>query len=241
MRAGFAVSLIGHIGAVLMTLLAWETRSTMELPRIQIVPVEIVDLGAEPNVRALAQDAPEGEMDAADQPQEASLSPTPAPTPPRPRPQEQFDPSSARTLFEDTDRPTGQQPREGDRADQTRTSAGLGTEERTTLQARVNSMTVQELNRCWRTVADMEDPERLVVVVAFRLNRDGSLLGQPRVVRPANTTFDPQMGEAVRRAVSAVLICDQRMSFARIAEDPLVGEHYELWRDHEIEFGARIQ
>jgi hypothetical protein len=87
----------------------------------------------------------------------------------------------------------------------------------------------------------MPEPERLVVVVSFRLNRDGSVNGQPRVVRPTNTTFDPVMAEAVRRAVSAVQVCDQRNNFARLTTDPLVGEHYELWRDNEVEFGLRIQ
>jgi hypothetical protein len=59
MRPGVIVSIIGHVGAVLMTLLAWEARTTLPPESGAVVPVEIVDVALESNVRALAEEAPE--------------------------------------------------------------------------------------------------------------------------------------------------------------------------------------
>jgi len=55
MRAGVAVSVVGHIGFVLLTMLAWEARTTLTPTIGSIVPIEIVDVAAESNVRALAK------------------------------------------------------------------------------------------------------------------------------------------------------------------------------------------
>ncbi|MGD9816638.1 MAG: hypothetical protein AB7Q23_06455 [Hyphomonadaceae bacterium] len=247
MRAGFVVSLIGHVGAVMMTLLAWETRSSFEMGATQIVPVEIVNIGAEANVRALAQEVPDEDLspqeEQNDQSEEARPQPASTPAPPNRRPprqrDEDWDPSDASGLV-DHDDDRGRPQRDGQPSDTTRAGVGLGTDERITLQSRADSISLRVLNGCWRTVADMRDPERLVVVVRFRLNRNGSLNGQPTVVRPTNTTFDPEMSEAVRRATSAVRVCDQRGDFTRLSEDRLVGEHYELWRDQEVEFGVSL-
>lgn len=241
MRAGVFVSIIGHVGAVMMTMLAWEASSRLPENIISVVPVEIVDVAAEANVRALAEDVPEEEVAPQEEQLAAEEQPASAPTAtPQQRRQQsdEFDLAEISGMI-DRSRESGRPRQEGQRADRNQRGVGLGTEERTTLQARANSIAYQELRRCWRTVADMPDPERLVVVVTFRLNRDGSLNGQPDVTSPGNYTFDPQMAEAVRRAVSAIRVCDQRASFARLASDPLVGEHYELWRDHEITFSLR--
>ena len=54
MRAGWIVSFVGHVGAVLMSLLAWEASSTMAPAGGAVVPIEIVTIGPESNVRALA-------------------------------------------------------------------------------------------------------------------------------------------------------------------------------------------
>lgn len=242
---GPVVSLIGHIGAVMMTLLAWELNSSLPDNIVTVVPIEIVDVGLEPNVRALAEDVPDEEVSATPEIVPEQAQPEPAPTP-RPTPrqtQRDRDVQAFNDLvnsgLEDRSRDPGRRREEGQRADRTQRGVGLGTAERTTLQARANSIAYQEVKRCWRSVIDMPDPERLVVVVTFRLNRDGSLSGQPDVTSPGNYTFDPQMAEAVRRAVSAIRICDSRESFARLANDPFVGEHYELWRDNEVTFSLR--
>lgn len=239
MRAGVFVSAIGHVGAVMMTLLAWEANSSLPQNVVTVVPIEIVDVGLEANVRALAEDVPDEEVAPQEEQVAAAEEPAPAPTPaPQPQRRQRNDDFNLADIsgMIDRSRDSGRPRQEGQRADRNQRGVGLGTEERTTLQARADSITIQELKRCWRTVADMPEPERFVVVVTFRLNRDGSLNGQPRVTSPGNYSFDPEMAEAVRRAVSAVRICDQRTSFARLATDPIVGEHYELWRDYVVEF-----
>lgn len=241
MRAGVLVSVIGHVGAVLMTLLAWEVSSTLPGNIVTVVPIEIVDVAVEANVRALAEDVPDEEV----APQEEQIAteeePAPAPTPtPQPQRRQRNDDFNLADIsgMIDRSRESGRERQEGQRADRNQRGVGLGTEERTSVEARIATIVRSELQTCWRTVADMPDPERLVVVVTFRLNRDGSLNGQPRVTSPGNYTFDPQMNEAVNRALRAVRTCDP---IDRLPQDPIVGQHYDIWRDQIVTFGLRIQ
>ncbi len=237
MRAGWLVSLIGHIGAVMMTMLAWEARSTL-LPEVSsVVPVEIVDVAAESNVRALAEAVPEEEV--APEAQEETAEPTPEPSPtPAPQPREQrarqnndFDLAAiARMVNNDTK--TGRRRSEGAPADRTQRGAGLGTAEVAALEDRARALARAHLRRCWRMPIDLPEPDRLVVTVEFDLNRNGTLNGAPRIVSPRNYTFDPAMRTAVEAAVRAVRVCDPYP----FPDDPLVGEHYDIWRRTEFTF-----
>lgn len=47
MRAGWLVSLIGHIGIMLMTTLVWQTAAEIAPNAGAVVPVEIVDVAVE--------------------------------------------------------------------------------------------------------------------------------------------------------------------------------------------------
>lgn len=242
MRPGVIVSIIGHVGAVMMTMLAWEARTVLVPSGSTIVPIEIVDVAAEANVRALAEDVPDEEVSPEEDQEAAEQAPAPAPTP-QPAPQRRQQANDDFNLADisgliDRQRDPGRQRQEGQRADRNQRGAGLGTAERTSIEARIASIVQQQLNRCWRTVADLPDPERLRVTLSFRLNRDGSLNGQPRVVSPANYTFDPEMNEAVNRALRAVRTCDP---IDRLPNDPVVGEYFDIWRDQEVTFGLRIQ
>jgi len=244
MRAGLVVSLIGHVGAVLMTLLAWEASSSLPREGVAVVPIEIVDMAPEANVRALALDVPDEEVAPQDEeetrPNEAQPTPAPNASPRRPQPRTQDDEFNLADAdqFIDRQRDAGQRRQDGAPADRNQRAAGLGTAERASLEGRIATIVRSELQRCWRTVADMQDPERLRVTLAFRLNRDGSLNGQPRVVSPTNYTFDPQMAEAVNRALRAVRTCDP---IDRLPEDPIVGEYFDVWREQEVTFGLRVQ
>lgn len=242
MRPGVIVSIIGHVGAVMMTMLAWEARTVLVPSGSTIVPIEIVDVAAEANVRALAEDVPDEQVSPEEDQEAAQEEPAPAPTP-QPAPQRRQQANDDFNLADisgliDRQRDPGRQRQEGQRADRNQRGAGLGTAERTSIEARIASIVQQQLNRCWRTVADLPDPERLRVTLSFRLNRDGSLNGQPRVVSPANYTFDPEMNEAVNRALRAVRTCDP---IDRLPNDPVVGEYFDIWRDQEVTFGLRIQ
>lgn len=240
MRAGVAVSVIGHVGAVMITLMAWPASQVIESSSSTVVPIEIVNMAAESNVRALAEDVPEDEV-APEEQETVEADPAPAPSPtaartPQPRQQrEEFDLDSIARMV-NTETKTGRERQDGERADRNQRGAGLGTAEVASLEARIASISSQVLNRCWRSVADLPDPQRLRVVLEIRLNRDGSLNGQPRVVSPTNYTFDPIMNEAVNRAQRAVRQCDP---IERLPQDPVVGEHYNLWRQQEVEFRVR--
>lgn len=238
MRAGWVVSFIGHIGFVIMTMLAWEARSTLTPAIGAIVPVEIVDVAEESNVRALAEDVPEEEVAPAEEtsPEEEETAPTPEPTPQRPRQtNDSFDLSAVAGLL-DKQREPGRERNEGQRADRNQRGAGLGTAEVAAMEDRVRSLVQRHLMRCWRMPSDRPEPERLVVTLEFELDRNGNLRGPPRVTSPrGNFTFDPDMRFAVDSAVRAVNTCDP----FPFATDPVVGEHYETWDRLEFTFRPR--
>lgn len=244
MRAGWVVSFIGHVGAVMMTLLVWETRATLPPSSGLTVPVEIVDVAPESNVRALSTapseevtPAPAAEEETAPAPPVPTPAPTPAPPPPRrDARQEQNDLlAQAQNLI---DRSQRQQERHsGAQGPRNQTGAGLGTAEVASLQDRVKALVKAHMRTCWRMPADLPDPERLVVTVQFALNRNGTLSGQPDVVSPRNYQFDPPMQQAVANAQRAVRSCD----FSFLPSDPVVGPHYEIWQQQNYTFGISQQ
>lgn len=237
MRAGWVVSVIGHVGFVIMTMLAWETHSTAIPSQGAVVPVEIVDVAAESNVRALAEDVPDEEVSPTEeQPSEAEPEPAPSsqPTPPRPRQNnDSFDLSAVSGLL-DKQRDPGRERQEGQRADRNQRGAGLGTAEVAALEDRVRALNRRAMQRCWRMPSDLPDPERLVVTLEFDLDRNGNLRGQPRVTSPRNYSFDASMRTAVENALRAVRSCD----FTFFPEDPVVGPHYEVWDEVEYTFSV---
>src|SRR5688572_10835258 len=145
--AGLVISAIGHVGAVLMTLLAWETNSVEIVQQGAIVPIEIVAVAAESNVRSLAIPEPIEETPIAAE-QQTTPNPTPAPTPtpapprerPRERPRDDFNLDSIADLVDKQRRP-GRERNEGAPADRNQRGTGLGTAEVVALEDRVRSMT----------------------------------------------------------------------------------------------------
>lgn len=238
--AGVIVSIIGHVGAVLMTLLAWDASSVAPPSGGTImVPIEIVDISDEVNVRSLArlveEEAEAPEIADTTTPQELVR---PGPTP-RPRQTEtdfEREMREMRAELNDTSKQRGRQQQEGQRDERDQTGAGRGTADTATLEARAAALVQAHLRRCWRMPADLPEPERLVVVVEFDLNRNGTLNGQPRVTSPrGNLTFDAPMRVAVDAAQRAVRACDPYP----FPDDPIVGEHYEIWRNNSYRFAVR--
>lgn len=241
MRAGVVVSIIGHVGAVMMTMLAWEARTVLSPDAVAVVPIEIIAVAPESNVRALAEQIPEEEVAAQDtppepEPPETAPAPTPQPTPPRERRnrQDEFDLSDISGLV-DKQRDPGRRRQDGAPAERNQRGAGLGTQEVASMEARVAALVQRHLQRCWRLPDDLPDPDRLIVVVEFQLNRNGTLNGQPRVTSPRNYSFDAPMQEAVNRAVRAVRQCDPYP----LPDDPIVGEHFDIWREQIVTFQRR--
>lgn len=237
--AGVIVSIIGHVGAVLMTLLAWDATSVAPPSSGTVmVPIEIVDISDEVNVRSLAREVEEEaeapEIDVTTETQEATR---PGQTP-RPRQTEtdfEREMREMRAELNDTSKQRGQQQQEGQRDTRDQRGAGPGTADTATLEARAAALVQAHLRRCWRMPADLPEPERLIVVVEFDLNRNGTLNGQPRVTSPRNYSFDAPMRVAVEAAQRAVRACDPYP----FPDDPIVGEHYEIWRNNSYRFAVR--
>ena len=238
MRAGVAVSIVGHIGFVMLTMLAWEARTTLAPTIGSIVPIEIVDVADESNVRALAIDTPDEEpapSEDAPSDDEPAPAPTPEPAPARQRQNnDSFDLSAVSGLL-DKQRQPGRERNEGERSDRNQQGAGLGTEQRVALEDRVRTLTQRHLQRCWRMPLDQPDPERLIVVLEFDLDRNGNLRGPPRVISPTTYTYDPPMRVAVESAQRAVSTCDPYP----FPTDPVVGEHYDTWARLRFRFIPR--
>lgn len=238
MRSGWIVSGVGHVGVVMMTLLTWQTTQEFLPTSGAVVPVEVVDIAAESNVRPLSEfEAMEEELpEAADEAREEALpepSPAPEPRPSRRQPDDNFDLAAIAGMInrEDT------QPRrrqEGERADRTQQGAGAGTANVAAMEDRVRALAQAHIsrNQCWRMPIDLPNPETLVVTVQFDLNRNGTLRGQPRVTSPSNYTFNPAMRTAAESALRAIRLCDPWP----FADDPVVGDHYEVWREMEYVF-----
>lgn len=236
MRPGVIVSIVGHVGAVMMTLLVWETRAVIVPASGSVVPVEIVAVAPESNVRALAVDVPDDELSPDEQePEEADEASAPAPTP-RERQRQRNDDFNLDAVagLLDKEREPGRRRQEGERAERNQQGSGLGTEESVAIEDRARALIRAHMRRCWRMPIDLPDPDRLVVVVEFEINRNGTLNGQPRVTTPrqGSYTFDPPMRTAVEAAVRAVRACDPYP----LPDDPVVGEHYEIWRTQVYTF-----
>ena len=106
-----------------------------------------------------------------------------------------------------------------------REAVGTGATNTADLATLIRSQTY----RCWRTVADMPNPENLGVIVEVRLNRDGSLSGSPRVkdlgrIQASGNSF---WLTAAERAQTAVLDC---------APYNLPADRYSQWRLIEVNF-----
>jgi hypothetical protein len=239
MRAGWLVSAIGHVGFLMMTMLAWEARSTLAPSAGAVVPIEIVDVAPESNVRALSELVPEEETapEAAEEtveeePEEAEPI---AAQQPRQQPQRNrnndYDLDSVAALL-DKQKDPGRRRVEGEQANTTQQGAGPGTANAVALEDRAAAIARAHMRRCWRMPVDLPDPDRLVITVRFHLNRNGTLNGQPEVISPRNYTFDPAMRTAAEAALRAVRVCDPYP----FPDDPVVGEHYEIWRETEFRF-----
>jgi hypothetical protein len=236
MRAGWVVSFIGHVGFVIMTMLAWEARTTLAPAGVVAVPVEIVDIAAESNVRALAEDVPDEDVTPEQQEETTAALPErgPSPNPPARR-RDEFNPNDAEAALRNYDRRTGRRREVGETSDRNRQGAGLGTAEVAALEGRLAGLMQRAMQRCWRMPLDQPDSERLIVTLEFDLDRNGNVRGPPRVTSPRNYTFDPPMRVAVDSAVRAVLACDPYP----FPTDPQLGDHYEIWNEIEFTFTPR--
>ncbi|WP_411816475.1 hypothetical protein [Hyphococcus sp. DH-69] len=90
--------------------------------------------------------------------------------------------------------------------------------------------------RCWNasTIIGAPEPEKLLVVIDFELNRDGTLASQPRVVNDLqiNLSGNQFWRVARREAASAVVKC--------APYDFLPQERYETWKEFRFNFDPSL-
>lgn len=241
MRAGWLISLIGHIGVALMTTLAWQTVSDIPAGAGSVVPVEIVDIAAESNVRALAEDVPDAEVAPEEAEQTREAEPASAPSPaPRERARNRTDDLdlAAATDLLNADTKTGPQRHEGDRSDRNRQGAGLGTAEVAALEDRLRTVTDRHLRRCWRSTIDARDPSLLVVTLRFAVDRDGRISGEIQAIQPRESAFmSAEQRAALNNAIRAARVCEPYP----FPTDPVLRDHYNVWRVNSYRFGAEEQ
>ncbi len=89
-----------------------------------------------------------------------------------------------------------------------------------------------KMRLCWNTQAFIgaPEPEKLIVEVEFKLNRDGSLLGQPNILNRGQiqSSGNPFWVVAQRNAVTAVLDC--------APYDFLPDDRYDVWQEVKLTF-----
>ncbi|MET0183149.1 MAG: cell envelope integrity protein TolA [Caulobacterales bacterium] len=249
MRAGLPASVIAHVGAVFMTLVAWPTFSSDAPTAGAVVPVEVLTIGEYSNVMALAVHAADDENELTDPSEEDGATPDPpseaeaaAPSPNARQNRQETELDLAalnQDLLVDKQRPRNPpRPRNtGQQSDRNQTGAGLGTAEQVALEDRLRALMRSHFLRhqCWREPADATDPGRLVVTVRININRNGGLEGEPQLVSPRTSGGDPEMRAAIENALRAVRLCDP----FPLGDDPVAAEHYELWRRMEYTFRPR--
>jgi len=229
MRLGFIISFALHALLLGALMIEWPFFGPQdEVARgVQATPIEITTLSDIANARAQAPPEPEDEMLETEQEAEVVPASTERPAPaPTPGPQPLDLGGLAGKL-------KGSQPSTASaQSGPPRPQAGDGSAESQTIESRVASLMRRHMIRCWRSPIDATDPERLTVVLQFRLDPRGRLDGSPRVLRPRSVAGDPELRTAVERAVRAARDC----SPYPFPDDALVGEHYDFWRENIYRF-----
>ena len=256
MRAFFSLifSVAIHVGLVATAFIYFPSAAS-QLRESLIVPVELVTLGPETNVRAARPEPePEPELEPAPEPPAPEPEPAPETVPAEPEPIAQEPEPEPEAELEQTEPETPVEPEPEpepepnpfdldalsglvDRARQTgapdrpaeegaeRRGAGAGT----AMTATMADLFRAQASRCWRVPADAPNPDALRVSVDVWLERDGSLSQAPRLRDESRVRFsgDPFLRVAGERAVRAVVEC---------APYRMPADQYGAWRRITVNF-----
>lgn len=111
-----------------------------------------------------------------------------------------------------------------------RARSGVGTGDKLTASDEAKMRAA--IQQCWNSgvIIGAPEPEKLVVVIDFELNRDGTLTTSPRVANELqiNLSGNQFWRVAQREAVSAVVKC--------APYDFLPQERYETWKEFRLNF-----
>ncbi len=164
---------------------------------------------------------------------EPEIKPTPKPAPPKPRNDELDFDALSQLIDKEKENELTAAPRDApsqvtETADQPRAGVGAGDRLTASLDAKMKAA----ISACWTTgtIIGAPEPEKLVVVLEFELNRDGTLASQPRVANALeiNLSGNQFWKVAEREAISAVLEC--------APYDFLPLEQFETWKDMRLNF-----
>ncbi len=183
-------------------------------------PEPEVDMNAAPETEASPEIAPEAEAEAAPDPEPESR--TVEDTSPRPaqsRNEDSLD-SLLRDLASTVDE---------ERAASSSRNQQTGAQSSEAIGVTLADSIRSQAQRCWRSSVDAPDPERLIVVVRVRLNRDGTLDGDPDILnrQAIDISGDRYWRVARDRARAAIIEC---------APYRLPAEHYSIWRRIDVTF-----
>jgi len=185
--------------------------------------------------------APQEEPEPEPEPEPVIPEPAPEPKPeppketPKPKPQpkkDELDFDALSKLIDkekESQQPKPRAPSEtSEVADQDRPAVGAGDRLTASDEAKVRAALV----RCWNASAIIgaPEPEKLIVVIDFELNRDGSLASQPRVANSVqiNLSGNRFWKVAEREAIAAVNKC--------APYDFLSPDRYESWKEFRLTF-----
>ena len=152
--------------------------------------------------------------------------------PPERTPAPEPDDLSFLSDFEDTLRskkpaaqPDPADPSEGDETQGDRDRRGAG--ERRGNTASLQAAMRAQIEPCWVPVSDLPPEHQIIVTVRVMLDRDGTIIGAPELVRPSARPVG-RSGIAVDRALRAVRKC---------AAYRLPADDYEEWKQIDVAIG----
>lgn len=220
MRGGWLGSLIVHMLIAAATLVAWPHGDDDLPPASDIVPIEVIDkISSVTSVSAIAPEPTEVDDTQDPTPEGAAQSAAP-PTPPEveavqdPRQKQKVKqkdrpPSvSLNDISALIDRskergnntpnsggPTGPRPRE---------RIGVGGD----LTSSEPDAIASAIDSKWTNFSDFPNPERYWVTIRIQINANGTLAGEPQVVRTSLPISDPYMRVGVERSKRAIFAAE---------------------------------
>ena len=242
-RIGLGVAAAAHIALLLALMFdAWDDRQALPMPeRMEVSLASEVSLEstapdptAEPQAAVAPVLAPEPEPAVESRPEpevreRPAPRPTASPTPrqtSRPEPREERRATGSRIGSDFLEGTSSS----GERSDsRSAPAAAFGPAEQASLQQAIN----RQLKPHWSAPSGV-DAEKLVTVLSWEFNPDGSLAGRPRVVRQTGVTDSnrPQAALHAERAIRAVQLA---------APFELPEEFYDKWkRIREWRFDRRL-
>jgi protein TonB len=194
-------------------------------------PVDAAQAAVAPVLAVEPEPVPQPTAEPVRRPVERTIDrPTPSPSPrrttaPRPQPSQSARPAGGSRLGDDFLRGVS----DGERTDARGTPAAtFGAAEAASLSQAIS----RQLKPHW-AAPQGPDVEKLVTVVRFRLNRDGSLAGAPTVVSQSGVTptNETQKGRHAEQAIRAVRLA---------APFDLPEEFYDKWKTINTTFDRRL-